>query len=157
MGVWETRKKVVRGKTSGAGGVVNEMGGWQKRQMRPQGQKKVRIDSQIDIQTDWKMYIHTPINADRPRSSQFSSRLFFSSFLCLFSSLFYLGGGGTFTIRFDKVAAIGVSELLLLLLVESESDSFWSLRKWLHFTHFFAPRVFVMHFLQNITFAHRTT
>ena len=129
------------------------------------------------------MYIHTlPINADRPISFQFSSRLLLSSVLCLFSFLCFssilscalvfffpflfssemknvvhLGGGGTFTTRFDKVAAIGVSELLLLLLVESESDSSRSLRKWLHFTHFFAPRVFVLHFLQNITFAHRTS
>ena len=114
------------------------------------------------------MYIHTlPINADRPIFSQFSSRLLLSSVLCLFSFLCFssilscalvfffpflfsseminvvhLGGGGTFTTRFDKVAAIGVSELLLLLLVESESDSSRSLRKWLHFTHFFrtAPK-----------------
>jgi hypothetical protein len=69
----------------------------------------------------------------------------------------HLGGGGTFTTHFDKVAAIGVSELLLLLFVEFESDSFWFLRKWLHFTHFFDPRVFVTHFLKNKTFAHRTS
>jgi hypothetical protein len=104
------------------------------------------------------MYIHTlPINADRPISFQFSSRLLLSSVLCLFSSLFFssilscalvfffpilfsseminvvhLGGGGTFTIRFDEVAAIGVLELLLLLLVESESDRHTERQKDVH-------------------------